>query len=163
MIRRREGKGRMMKRIQIGVIGGREASPKILEMAEVVGGEIARRGAVLVCGGMGGVMEAACKGAKHAGGTTVGILPVSSPGEANPHVDIAVATGMGIARNAVIIHSCDGVIAVGGKYGTLSEVAVALHDGVPVVSLESWHVDDGILAAKTPAEAVDLLFKQLDV
>lgn len=152
----------MSRRIQIGVIGGREASQEDLEFARDVGREIARRGAILVCGGLGGVMEAACRGAKEAGGTTVGILPVHSPDEANPYVDISVPTGMGVARNAIIINSCDGVIAVGGRYGTLSEMAFALQKGIPLVSLRSWKVDESIVSAESPGEAVDRIFRMID-
>lgn len=151
-----------MKRIQIGVIGGREASSEVLRLAEEVGKEIARRKAVLVCGGMGGVMEAVCRGAKAAGGTTVGILPVVSADEANPYVDIRVPTGMGVARNAIIIHACDGVIAVGGRYGTLSEMAFAKQKGIPLVSLKSWRFDESVFTADTPEQAVAVLFEQIE-
>jgi len=151
----------MEKRIQIGVIGGRRASSEILKLAEEVGKEIARRGAVLVCGGLGGVMEAACRGAKEAGGTTVGILPVGQKGEANAWVDIPIATGMGIARNAIIIQSCDGAIAVGGQYGTLSEMAFAKQKGVPLVSLKSWVFDESVVSVASPKEAVDRLFQMM--
>jgi len=147
---------------QIGVIGGREADAEILALAERVGEGIAERGAVLVCGGMGGVMEAACRGARTAGGTTVGILPVSSAERGNPYLDVVIPTGMGVARNAIIIQSCDGVIAVGGKYGTLSEMAFALHDGIPVVSLRSWEVDENIVRADTAEEAVDKVFSLIE-
>lgn len=152
----------MSRKIQIGVIGGREASQEDLEFAKDVGREIARRGAILVCGGLGGVMEAACMGAKEAGGTTVGILPVLSPDEANPYVDISIPTGMGVARNAIIINSCDGVIAVGGSYGTLSEMAFALQKGIPLVSLRSWKVDESIVSVESPGEAVDRIFKMIE-
>jgi uncharacterized protein (TIGR00725 family) len=151
----------MSRRVQIGVIGGRDVDPELLALAEEVGKEVAKRAAVLVCGGMGGVMEAACRGAKRAGGTTVGILPVSSPEESNAYLDVVIPTGMGVARNAVIIHACDGVIAVGGKYGTLSEVAFALHDGLPVVSLRSWEVDEKVVKAVTADEALEKLFQMM--
>lgn len=149
------------RRRQIGVIGGRAAEPVVLELAEEVGREIAGRGAILVCGGMGGVMEAACRGARAAGGTTVGILPVSSAEEGNAYLDVVIPTGLGVARNAVVVQSCDGVIAVGGRYGTLSEIAYALHDGIPVVSLMSWNVDETIVRADGAAEAVEKLFQRL--
>jgi len=151
----------MSRRIQIGVVGGREASSEVLKLAEEVGREIARRGAVLVCGGLGGVMEAACRGAKEEGGTTVGILPVLSAEKANPYVDIPIATGMGVARNVIIIHSCDGVIAVGGKYGTLSEMAFAKQRGIPLVSLKSWEFDKSVVSAESPEEAVSIVFQQI--
>ena len=151
-----------MKRIQIGVIGGREASSEVLRLAEEVGKEIAGRKAVLVCGGMGGVMEAACRGARSAGGTTVGILPVVSADEANAYVDIRIPTGMGVARNAIIIHACDGVIAVGGRYGTLSEMAFAKQKKIPLVSLKSWRFDESVFTADTAQQAVAFLFEQIE-
>ncbi len=151
----------MKRKIKIGVIGGREASSEILKLAEEAGKEIARRGAVLICGGMGGVMEAACKGAKEANGTTVGILPTVSPDDANPYVDISIPTGMGVARNVIIINSCDGVIAIGGRYGTLSEIAFALQKGIPLVSLRSWNFEESIVQINSPNEAVDWIFKQI--
>ena len=92
----------------------------------------------------------------------MGILPVLSPDEANPHVDISIPTGMGVARNAIIINSCDGVIAVGGSYGTLSEMAFALQKGIPLVSLRSWKVDESIVSVESPGEAVDRIFKMID-
>jgi len=149
------------RKIQIGVIGGRDVSSEVLMLAEEVGREIAHRGAVLVCGGLGGVMEAACRGAKKVGGTTVGILPVLSADEANPYVDIPIPTGMGVARNAIIINSCDGVIAVGGSYGTLSEMAFALQKGIPLVSLKSWKFDESIVTAESPKEAVSIVFQRI--
>jgi uncharacterized protein (TIGR00725 family) len=150
-----------MRKIQIGVIGGRRVSQTILKLAEEVGQAIAQRGAVLICGGLGGVMEAACKGAKKAGGTTVGVLPVASPDKANAYVDIPIATDMGVARNSIIVHSCDGVIAVGGRYGTLSEMAFALQKGIPVVSLKSWAPDDSVHIADDPETAVEILFIEI--
>lgn len=149
------------RRVQVGVIGGRDVSEKSLKDAETVGRLIAERGAVLLCGGLGGVMEAACRGAKAGNGLTVGILPSTDVQDANPYVDIVIPTGLGIARNAVIIHASDGVIAVGGKYGTLSEMAFALQTGIPVVSLNSWDVDRQVVKAGTPGQAVDRLFQHL--
>jgi hypothetical protein len=138
----------------IGVIGGSEAAPDILELAEEVGRLIARSGSVLVCGGLGGVMEAAARGAKSEGGLTVGILPGAMRREANPHIDIAIATNIGHARNAIIAHTCDSLIAVGGRYGTLSEIGLGLGLGKKVVGLRSWSCDPGIIQAKDPDEAV---------
>ena len=148
----------MQRKIQIGVIGGRAVSPEIIKDAEGVGREIACRGAVLVCGGLGGVMEAACRGAKEAGGQTVGILPTDSAKHANQYIDIAISTGMGFARNAIIIHSCNGIIAVNGSYGTLSEMAFALQKGIPMVALHSWEVDASLVTAGSPEEAVEKVF-----
>ncbi len=151
----------MGRKIQIGVIGGREGDPKTLKTAEAVGREIASRDAVLVCGGMGGVMEAACRGAQEAGGLIVGILPVGKIDAANPWVDVVIPTDMGLARNVLIINSVAGVIAVGGKYGTLSEMAFALQKGIPVVSLHSWKVDENVVRAETAEGAVAELFDMI--
>jgi uncharacterized protein (TIGR00725 family) len=121
--------------------------------AEAVGGELARAGAVLVCGGLGGVMEAACRGAHEAGGRTVGILPGADRAAANRFVDVAIPTGLGEARNALVVRSADALVAVGGGYGTLSEIALALKAGKPVVGLNSWDIE-GIDGAATPQQAV---------
>jgi uncharacterized protein (TIGR00725 family) len=139
----------------IGVIGGSEAPPDILLLAEKVGRLIGRAGCILVCGGLGGVMEAACRGAKAEGGFTVGILPGPAREDANPHVDLAVATNMGHARNAIIAHTADTLIAVGGRYGTLSEIGFSLGLGKKVIALRSWECDPAIVPAKDPEEAVE--------
>ena len=115
---------------------------------------LAARGAVVVCGGLGGVMEAACRGAKEGGGTTVGILPGSERSAANEFVDVAVPTGLGEARNAFVVRAADALIAVGGGYGTLSEIALALKAGKPVVGLGSWEIE-GVRGADTPEAAVE--------
>ena len=151
-----------MHKMQIGVIGGRSESSQILDDAFIVGREIARRGAALVCGGMGGVMEAACRGAKQEGGVAIGIIPDSNPDDANNFVDYVIATGMGSARNALIINSVCGVIAVSGKFGTLSEISFALQKGIPVVSLKSWEISDKIIHKETPESAVAALFAILE-
>ena len=122
----------------VAVVGGHPARPQDLEAAEAVGRELARRGAVLVCGGLGGVMEAACRGAKAEGGRTVGVLPSLERSDANEHVDVAIATGMGELRNGLIVRSVDAVIAIGGGFGTLSEIAFALKTGKPVIGLGTW-------------------------
>jgi uncharacterized protein (TIGR00725 family) len=111
---------------------------------------------VVVCGGLGGAMEAACRGAHEAGGTTVGILPGLERGEANRYVDIAVATGLGEARNVLVVRAADALIAVGGGHGTLSEIAFALKTGKRVVGLQSWDID-GVERAASPEEAVTAL------
>lgn len=145
----------------IAVIGGSDASPQIAELAEEVGREIARRGAALVCGGMGGVMEAACKGASEAGGLTIGILPGDSRGDANPYVQIPIVTGIGYARNVAVVKSAQAVIAIDGSYGTLTEIGYALQSGIPVIGLKTWSLsmdgraDNNIIAADNPKEAVD--------
>jgi uncharacterized protein (TIGR00725 family) len=145
----------------VAVAGGGVPDADADELAADVGRELARRGAVLVCGGLGGAMEAACRGAKEAGGTTVGILPGSDRSAANAFVDVAVATGMGEARNALIVRSADALVAVGGEFGTLSEIALALKTGKPVVGLGTWELAkagrpvEAIVPAASPAEAVE--------
>ena len=149
-------------RAAVAVVGPSRAEPHEVAAAEAVGGALAERGAVLVCGGLGGAMEAACRGAKAAGGTTVGILPGYDRRAANEFVDVAVATGLGDARNAVIVRTADAVIAVGGAYGTLSEVALALAAGKKVIGLNTWTLatakgpDEAIVLAGSPSEAVEL-------
>ncbi len=129
-----------MNRVTIAVIGGGICTPEEARVAETIGRELAQRGATLVCGGLGGVMEAACRGARQAGGLTVGILPGTSRHEANEHVIVPVVTGMGEARNAVVVRSAQAVIAVGGEYGTLSEIALALKMGIPVIGIGTWRL-----------------------
>ena len=124
-------------------------------MAEEVGRLLARRGAVVVCGGLGGVMEAACRGASREGGTTVGVLPGLDRGAANPFVSVAVATGLGEARNALVVRAADALIAVGGAYGTLSEIALALKAGKPVIGLGTWEID-GVERVEGPEAAVNM-------
>ena len=128
----------MTQRVQISVIGTSEGDEEILRAAEAVGRGIAEAGAVLVCGGLTGVMEAASRGAAEAGGTVLAILPTLSPADANPYVTHAVATGTGHARNLAVVASGGAVIAVGGEWGTLSEIAYARKLGRPVVSIQSW-------------------------
>ena len=152
-----------MKRQRIvAVIGGSEPSPQETRLAEEVGRELARQGAILVCGGLSGVMEAACRGASSAGGMTIGILPGDSAGEANPYVQVPVVTGVGYARNMAVVKSAQAVIAVGGSYGTLTEIAYALQGDIPVVGLNTWSIsrkgqtDSAIVLASDPAEAVKI-------
>lgn len=145
----------MANRIMIAVVGAGSAGADMLNAAEAVGRAIAERGAMLVCGGLGGVMEAAAKGAKSAGGTTIGILPQPYRHDANPYIDVPVATGFGEGRNVFIIRTADVVIAVGGEYGTLSEIALALKTGKTVIGLGTWDIK-GILKADSPEHAVDL-------
>ena len=137
----------------IAVVGPGEATAVDLSAAEAVGNELARAGAVLVCGGLGGVMEAACRGARKAGATTIGILPGPDRAAANPFVDVAIATGLGEARNALVVRNADALVAVGRGYGTLSEIALALKARKPVVALDSWDID-GVVSAATPEHAV---------
>ena len=124
----------------ISVIGESKATDQNYSIAEKVGVLIARSGATLVCGGLDGVMEAACKGAKSAGGSTIGILPGLSKNEANQWIDIAICTGLGDARNIVVVRTGSAVIAIGGAYGTLSEIGHALSDGKPIFALNSWEI-----------------------
>ena len=123
-----------------------------MRAAEAVGRCLAEGGAVVVCGGRGGVMEGACRGARSAGGTTVGILPGASREEANEFVEVAIATGLGEARNAVVARAVDALVAVGGAYGTLSEIALALQAGKPVVGVGSWKID-GVMAMGSAEDA----------
>jgi uncharacterized protein (TIGR00725 family) len=140
----------------VAVVGaGGSVAVDVLANAESVGAELARRGAVLVCGGLGGVMEAACRGARAEGGVTLGILPGTERAAANPWVSFAVATGLGELRNGLVVRSADAVIAIAGGYGTLSEIALALKAGMRVVGLRSWEIG-GVLAADDAAAAVAL-------
>ena len=144
----------------IAVIGGEQCSTQEAELAEAVGRELARRGVILVCGGLGGVMKAACKGASSEGGITIGILPGDNRRQANPYVQIPIVTGVGYARNAIVVKSAQAVIAVGGSYGTLSEIGHALQNDIPVIGLNTWSLsrnaqpEDSILPAKNPTDAV---------
>ncbi len=145
----------------MAVSGGGDAGEDACRLAEEVGRHLARRGAVLVTGGLGGAMEAACRGAKSEGGTTVGILPGHDRADANEWVDVAIATGLGEARNSIVVRAADVVIAVAGEYGTLSEIALALKVGTPVVGLATWELAragspvPAIAVATTPAEAAE--------
>ena len=146
--------------LQIGVIGAGECSAAAALAAEAVGREIARNRAVLICGGLGGVMAAAARGAWEAGGTSVGILPGMLMEEANPHISIPIVTGMSHARNVVVVRSAHALIAIEGGYGTLSEIAFAKIDGTPVIGLDTWDLrrpgqeESPIQNARDPKEAV---------
>ncbi len=151
-----------MKHVLVAVIGAATCSLAEAKAAETVGRLLAEGGATVLCGGRGGVMEAACRGAHLAGGLTVGILPGDDPSEANPFVDVAIATGLGEARNAIVARTVSAVVAIGGRYGTLSEIAFALKHRLPVVGVKTWtltppdsgvsstiiHIDDPIEAAR---------------
>jgi uncharacterized protein (TIGR00725 family) len=144
----------------VAVVGAGSASPAEKRAAEAVGRGLGAAGAVVVCGGLGGVMEAACRGAKGAGGTTVGILPGTRRTDANPYVDVAIATGLGEMRNALVVRAADALVAVGGEFGTLSEIALALKSGKTVVGLGAWELSHGgepveaIVRAESPEDAV---------
>ena len=137
----------------VAVVGPGEASREECDAAERVGRDLAQAGAVLVCGGLGGVMAAACRGASGAGGMTIGILPGTDRTAANQWARVVIPTGMGEMRNVLVVRAADGVVAVGGAYGTLSEIALALKTGVPVVGIDTWPID-GIVGAASPADAV---------
>ena len=156
-----------MKPRYISVIGGGECGPAERKLAEEVGALVAQRGATLICGGLGGVMEAAARGARAAGGTTIGILPGHDRSQANAHLDHVVTTGIGHARNLAVVSSGDAVIAVGGGPGTLSEIGLAAALGRPVVALESWRVAGGsgaddILYASSAEEALAMIDSALE-
>lgn len=146
----------------VAIVGSSDASGEVAALAEEVGALVAKSGATLVCGGLGGVMEAACRGAKSEGGTTIGILPGTQRSDANHYVDVALPTGLGEARNALVVRAADAVIAVAGEFGTLSEIGLALKMATPVVGLSTWELLKGgepleaIRPVTTAAEAVDL-------
>lgn len=142
-----------MSDIYIAVAGTGDPSPETDLLAEEVGRLVARRGAILVCGGLGGVMEAASRGAASEDGITIGILPGQDRRHANPHVRVALPTGMGEMRNTLIVRAADVVVAIGGGFGTLSEIAFALKSGTPVVGLRSW--DLGAAGAAGAIHEVD--------
>ena len=151
----------------ISVIGASKCSAKEARLAEDVGRELAKRGAVVICGGLTGVMEAACRGARAEGGLTVGILPGNNRKDANQYVTIPIITGIGYARNSIVAKSGQAVIAIGGKYGTLSEIAYALQDKIPVIGLGTWKLatgkskDESIVIAKDASDAVDKALKSI--
>ena len=143
----------------IAVVGAGKCSKKLRDMASEVGKYVAENGGVIVCGGMGGIMEGAARGAHEAGGLTVGILPTDSKDDANDYIDIVVPTGFGEARNIMVVRAADAVVAFPGKYGTLSEMAFALHAGKPVISINAWRLTDEIHQVSTPEEAAELAMK----
>jgi uncharacterized protein (TIGR00725 family) len=145
----------------VAVIGAGQAGRRELAIAEEIGVRLAARGAVVVCGGLGGVMEAVCRGAKSSGGLTIGILPGITRAEANRWIDAAIPTGLGEARNALVVRSADALIAVGGGFGTLSEIALALKAGKRVVGVGTWTLEapararDPIVRARDAGDAVE--------
>jgi uncharacterized protein (TIGR00725 family) len=140
-------------RVRIGVIGGARPEARFEKIAREVGRRVAEAGAVLVCGGLAGVMKAAAQGAKEAGGLTIGILPGAQPSDANAYIDVPIATGLGYTRNSLVAMNADVLIAVDGEYGTLSEIAYGRIFGKPVIGLESWDVK-GVERAESPEAAV---------
>ncbi len=149
----------MARKIQIAVIGDGQPPVEVACWAEEVGRLLAQRGAVVVCGGLGGVMAAAAQGAAAAGGLTVGILPTYDAKTANPAIAVAIPSGMGEARNVLVVASGDAVIALPGSYGTQSEVALALKLGKKVIGVQAWGDVQGVQVAQTPAEAVELALR----
>lgn len=138
----------------IGVVGAGDCDERTAARAEAVGAALARAGCVVVTGGLGGVMQAASRGAREAGGRVVGILPGDDVAAANAWVEIPIATGLGEARNALIAATAQALVAIGGGYGTLSEIALARRRGKRVVSLGSWEVDASVERVSTPEQAV---------
>jgi uncharacterized protein (TIGR00725 family) len=153
----------------IGVIGANRPDRATYQLAEEVGREIAKSGAALVCGGLGGVMEAVCKGARDGDGLTIGIIPSDFRDDANRYVQIPIVTGMGIGRNVMLVKTADAVIAVGGGFGTLSEIAHALNIGKTVVGLGTWNLESAfdkpipnMLKAETPRQAVQMALEAIN-
>ena len=158
----------MNRKICISVIGANDSTPDDTMLAEKVGIEIAKKGATLICGGLDGVMYSAAKGAKEAGGLTIGILPGNSQVDANPYIDIPIVTGLGHARNIIVAYSGDAVIAIGGKLGTLSEISFSLIKGTPVIGLDTWNLDryrtcgNEIILARDAKDAVRKAFEFIE-
>jgi len=140
-------------------VGSGVAAGELYELAREVGRLVAERGGVVVCGGLSGVMEAAARGATEAGGTAIGILPDENRGRDNPYLSYSIPAGTGHARNLAVVCSGDAVVAVGGEYGTLSEIGLALKVGRPVVTLESWDLGGHVTVAASPEDAVEAAFK----
>ena len=140
----------------IAVIGASKCSKKLRDMAAQVGKYVAENGGIIVCGGMGGIMEGAARGAKEGGGVTIGILPSDDKKDANPYVDFAIPTGFGEGRNIIVVRTADVVVALPGKYGTLSEMAFARLFNKPVISISAWKLGDDIIQVEDPIEAARL-------
>ncbi|HXW32566.1 MAG TPA: TIGR00725 family protein [Acidimicrobiales bacterium] len=157
---------RVVERPHVAVVGAGAAGDEELELAARVGSALAEGGAVVVCGGLGGVMAAAAAGARRSGGTSIGIVPGPDRRQANEFVDVALATGMGEGRNVLVVRNADALVAVGGEFGTLSEVALALQAGIPVVGLGTWELSKGgrpveaVLVAATPEEAAAMALRE---
>lgn len=152
----------LRRKPRLAVVGGNRPEKSFIETAYEVGRAVAEAGAVLVCGGLGGVMEAASRGAKEAGGVTVGILPGGDAAAANRYIDLPVVTGLGYTRNSLVVMNADAVIAVDGEYGTLSEIAFGLVYGRKVIGLGTWDIP-GVISASGPREAVETALKDIKV
>jgi uncharacterized protein (TIGR00725 family) len=156
------------RRRLVAVCGESDPQTSLAELAFELGRGIAQRDAVLVCGGLTGVMEHAARGARAAGGLTIGLLPGEDIDDANPYIDLAIATGLGHARNAILARSADGVVALGGGLGTLSEIALALRNKRPTIGIQTWRFDrDGrtepeLPIAANPKDALEWLFARMD-
>ena len=151
----------MYKKTHIGVIGAGECSSEIYHQAKEVGHLIGENDWTLFCGGLGGVMEAAAKGCYQSGGITVGILPGKEKDSANPFITLPIATGLGEGRNLLVVRASDVVVAIGGAYGTLSEIGLALKIGKPVIGLKTWPGIDGVDYVETPEQAIAQVVKYL--
>jgi len=155
------------RRLAVAVVGPADADDGLREIAYAVGKLLAARGAVVVTGGLGGVMAAASQGARESGGLVIGLLPTSDPDDANEFVNVAIPTGLGELRNGLLVRCADGVIAVGGSWGTLSEIALAMRTDTPVVCLQGWEINDqagarvNLVNATSAAEAIDVLYRAL--
>lgn len=143
----------MERKPVVAIIGASKCSKKLRDMAAEAGRYVAEQGGVVVCGGLGGIMEGAARGAHEAGGTTIGILPSSEKEDANEFIEFVIPTGFGEARNVMVVRAADAVIAFPGKYGTLSEMALALRDKKPVISISAWKLGDEIIQMDDPKEA----------
>ena len=151
----------MYTKTHIGVIGAGECSPEIYHQANELGHLIGKNDWVLFCGGLGGVMEGAAKGCYQSGGITVGILPGKEKDSANPFITLPIATGLGEGRNLLVVRASDVVVAIGGGYGTLSEIGLALKIGKPVIGLKTWPGIDGIDYVETPEQAIAIVVKNI--
>ncbi len=147
---------------RIGIIGAGVCNQEIYDLAKETGRLVAQRGGIVYCGGLGGVMEAACLGASEEGGITVGILPGFKASDANPYVKIPIVSGLSHARNVILVRSCEVLIAISGSHGTLSEIALALKMWKPVIGLNTWPNLEDVHYVNSPQEAVDKAFELLD-
>ena len=149
------------KKIFLGIIGGSSCTKEVGQLAYDVGKEIAKAKAILLCGGLGGTMEAACRGAKSENGTTIGILPSWNRHSANQYVDYAIVTGLSEMRNLLVVENSDAIIALPGRYGTLSEIAFCLNSGKPIISFSNWNISKKMIKPENPAEAVKLALEKI--
>ena len=143
----------------VAIVGAGKCSKNLRDQAAEVGRYVAEHGGIVVCGGLGGIMEGAARGAKEGGGFTIGILPSDNPDDANEFIDLVIPTGFGEARNIMVVRTADAVVAFPGKYGTLTEMAFALHAGKPLVAVNAWRLGDEIQQAESPKEAAEMVMK----